>query len=93
MDGTRRLGIHLRGGGNAALRDLLLTVPVAVLASFLALDDATLERHAAHAGTTWVSYTSYRTHPTRSNGSVHHQDTPTACEHKRPEGMRAGDAR
>jgi hypothetical protein len=57
---TRDLGIHLRGGRNAALRDLLLTVPVPVLASVLGYDPATLERHCAHAGTTWVTYASYR---------------------------------
>ena len=57
---TRRLGIHLRGGRNAALRDLLLTVPVPVLASVLGYDPETLEHHRAHAGTTWVTYASYR---------------------------------
>jgi hypothetical protein len=57
---TRRLGIHLRGGRNAALRDLLLTAPVPVLAAVLGYDPATLENHRARAGTTWGSYASNR---------------------------------
>ena len=44
----------------AALRDLLLTVPVPVVASVLGYDLQTLEHHRAHAGSTWVTYVSYR---------------------------------
>lgn len=59
---VRNLGIELLAARNAALRQLVLDCPPAVVASLLNYSYGTIDRHAAESGSRWKSYASERTH-------------------------------
>jgi len=60
MTGIRQTGVHLLGGRNAALRQLVLDMPPALAAEALGYHPSVTQSHAEGAGTTWVTYASYR---------------------------------
>jgi hypothetical protein len=53
-------GIHLLGGRNAELRELVPEMPPRVAIRALGYSSQTTEDHAVDAGRTWVTYASYR---------------------------------
>lgn len=57
---ARNNGVHLLGGRNSALRQLVLDMPPTVAAQALGYSPQVAEAHARKAGTTWVTYASYR---------------------------------
>ncbi len=61
---VRDNGVHLLGGRNSALRQLVLEMPPAIAAQALGYSPQVAEAHARNAGTTWVTYASYRTRGT-----------------------------
>jgi len=63
---VRDAGVHLLGGRNSALRQLVLDMPPAIAAQALGYSPHVAEAHARNAGTTWVTYASYRTAITAS---------------------------
>jgi hypothetical protein len=63
---VRDNGVHLLGGRNSALRQLVLDMPPAIAAQALGYSPQIAEAHARSAGTTWVTYASYRSGSTRT---------------------------
>lgn len=66
MNLVRDSGVHLLGGRNSALRQLVLDMPPAIAAQALGYSPQIAEAHARNAGTTWVTYASYRSGSTRT---------------------------
>jgi hypothetical protein len=60
MTQIRDAGVHLLGGRNSALRQLVLDMPPAVAARALGYSPQVAEAHARNAGTTWVAYAAHR---------------------------------
>jgi len=50
------LGLTVRSARNAALRELVLTIPAPVLTTILGYTAATLDRHTTNSGTPWLAY-------------------------------------
>jgi hypothetical protein len=69
MRKLRDSGIHLLGGRNAAMRELVLEMPPAIVARAFGYSPQVTEDHAADAGRTWVTYASYRSLSRTSSGS------------------------
>lgn len=60
MGRVRDAGVHLLGGRNSALRQLVLDMPPAVAAQAIGYSPQVAEQHARQSGATWVTYASYR---------------------------------
>jgi len=60
MTRIRNAGVHLLGGRNSALRQLVLDMPPAVAAQALGYSPQVTEAHARNTGATWVTYAAYR---------------------------------
>jgi hypothetical protein len=61
--GMRQLGLPMRTGRAAALRDLVLQVPAPVAAAALGFHHTTTQRHRAAAGATWSRYATRQPSP------------------------------
>jgi hypothetical protein len=66
MSQIRGAGVHLLGGRNSALRQLVLDMPPAVAAQALGYSPQVAEAHARHAASTWASYAAYRSSQTHA---------------------------
>jgi hypothetical protein len=55
-----KMGINLMAARSAALRQLVLDCPPAVVADMLGYSYQAIDRHAVRAGSTWSSYAALR---------------------------------
>lgn len=74
---VRDSGVHLLGGRNSALRQLVLDMPPAIAAQALGYSPQIAEAHARNAGTTWVTYAAYRSRTASPDKETHSREHHT----------------